>query len=354
MSSKEERARNQLHHRCPLCEARVSPTDAACGGCGASRPERGWVRVTELVVHSGFELEPDEDDIPTVRGIVPVLDGPGAPQPPIHRTVYLEAPSAPAPQADPDGRHTLGLAATFLSTFAVTTVAVLATWIAVSNEPLPLIPVEFQPVRLDPEPRAVAPAAPAPDVGEGGATGEPGTAEGGTEGAVAEGAAEGGADGAVTEGGTEGAVAEGAAEGAAGGPTGGEGAEGGAGPSGDPGGGEAQIAGAAPASDPGESSTIPPAASLLDGQYLGTIDERPVTFWLSFLAGGVVEARIDGDLGVIEARGEYKLEGDTATILLEEEGVPQALVYSGTVAPDGARGQVTSSQGEVGHFSAQR
>ncbi|HHO52862.1 MAG TPA: hypothetical protein ENK18_18795 [Deltaproteobacteria bacterium] len=289
------------------------------------------MRVTELVVHSGFE-DRDEDEIPTIRGIAPVLGGPGAPKPPIHRTVYLEAPGTPAPQADPDGRHTLGLAATFLVTFAATTVAVLATWIAISNEPLPLIPVELQPVRLDPVRAAAQP-------GEGAPVGDPPVGED-PSGASSAGALAGDASGA------EGGVAEaegGAAEGAAGSSTGGAGA---------PGVGEDPGASTG-AAVPGESSTIPPA-SLLDGQYLGTINERPVTFWLSFLAGGVLEARIDGDLGVIEARGEYQLEGDTATILLEEEGVPQALVYSGTVAPDGARGQVTSSLGEVGYFSAQR
>ena len=160
----KSRPRDHLRHRCPSCEARVDAADANCSGCGAPKPAKGWVRVTELVVHAGFDVS--EEDVPTVRGRPPVIMPPSPatrgprsapapiPTPPVHRTVYLEAPSTAAPPGDPDGRHTLGLAATFLVTFTGTTVAVLAAWATLSHRPL------TNPLQRDPPPPIEAAAAP--------------------------------------------------------------------------------------------------------------------------------------------------------------------------------------------------
>ncbi|MBX2798865.1 MAG: hypothetical protein KTR31_14410 [Myxococcales bacterium] len=125
--------RDRLRYRCPVCEAQVGSSDDSCAACGSSRPGHGWVRVTELVVHGGLPDGSEDGDVE--RAAPPILATPNAPRPPVHRTVYLEAPGAPTAPADPDGRHTLGLAATFLTAFALTTVAVLVAWTALSQRP---------------------------------------------------------------------------------------------------------------------------------------------------------------------------------------------------------------------------
>lgn len=141
MATDQERARqrDRLRFRCPSCENQVSGDDATCPACGAERPARGWVRVTELVVHDRFPepSEPSETDLPTISGTPPILSGTPA-RPPVHRTVYLDAPGARA-WFDPEANHTLGLVATFVGAFVLTTFLVLAVFASrTPDEPLPL------------------------------------------------------------------------------------------------------------------------------------------------------------------------------------------------------------------------
>lgn len=136
MTTDEERGRprDRLRFRCGSCQNQVAADIPACPHCGAPRPARGWVRVTELVVHDRFEESPEA--LPTISGTPPILSGTPA-RPPVHRTVYLEAPGASS-WFDPEANHTVGLAMTFLGTFLLTTFLVLAVFYAVrAEEPAP-------------------------------------------------------------------------------------------------------------------------------------------------------------------------------------------------------------------------
>ena len=333
-----------MRFRCPTCDSEVEGIDVVCGTCGTQRPAHGWVRVTELVVHGGFRDEqPSPPEIAMVTPSVrpsprspsqPPSPAPAAPpismpsasatgraRPSVHRTVYLEAPASPQAPVDPDGRHTLGLAATFLTTFMITTAVVLVTWAAnparetrgapvgeaasvVPERPGTALPrphddsvgsvdLDEMQTLLEPEPTptGLAPAVPIaqPDPAP---VPRPRTAPGAQSGTRSEVRAQDSLSGVLAD---------------------------------------------------------------LNGKYSGMINRAPVTFSFSFLAGGVVEATIKGEGSESRTtRGTYRLEGRTAIVRIAEQGESQDLVYTGRVTRFNASGQVTSSSGEVLYFSAQR
>lgn len=114
-----ERAISSAHRglvriRCPRCSAAVAEEAETCPGCRCARPNVGWQRVADLVVHSGGRGTP-----------IPSRSDPQV------RTVYLQAVSSAA--AAPTGR----LAFTFGLSFVLTTLVVLGTWVLlVSGRPV--------------------------------------------------------------------------------------------------------------------------------------------------------------------------------------------------------------------------
>ncbi len=307
------RQRDRVRHRCPSCESQVSAGDEACSSCGTDRPADGWVRVAELVVHGGYRPEAP-----------PVVPPQGA-RPAVHRTVYLEAPGSAQGVGGDDAGHTLGLFATFMTTFVVTTALVLGIYAstdtggasAASDQPAEgSVSVGPLPVATPAPavPAGLSPADLAPDLLE--ESSDPGTSS------------------------------ELPVEAPAPAPTL-------APPPSGPPAGQARPVPTAPRPRPLPARSKGVAA--FEGLYAGTIDGRPVTFRFEFGDDGVVRATVSrrGE-PLTEATGTYRLEGSSARISLDDEGAATVSSYTGTITERNVSGQITRSTGEIHYFTAKR
>jgi hypothetical protein len=114
----------------------------------------------------------------------------------------------------------------------------------------------------------------------------------------------------------------------------------------------------APAPAPAAAPSVPEAARELTGTYSGRGDGRSLAIGLRFLADGIVVATIRRALAdqelTAEARGTYELRGDTARIVLMEQGVAEPVAYTGTVSKSGVEGRMSQSGRNLGKFSVQR
>lgn len=256
-------------------------------------------------------LSPPSDEgerLPTISGTPPILSGTPA-RPPVHRTLYLEAPGASA-WFDPSANHTVGLAMTFLGTFVATTFLVLAVFFAMTGEAEP--PGLEPTAAMQPPAEAAAgsadssiPQSRAPDVVH--TPGAPGSNSGG---AASTGTA-------VPGDGSSGAVVPGGAD--------------------------------AP------PSALERSAAALAGAYTGNIDGSPATFVIEFSPAGEMRAIITArDQLPTEARGSYRITDGEAHIDLEDEGAVTVSAYRGKISGQKLSGQVTLSTGEIRYFTATR
>ena len=342
MATNEEKARqrDRLRHRCPSCENQVSAEDDVCPACGTERPARGWVRVTELVVHAGLD-RPAAPSVPTIQGSPPVLSAP-PPRPPVHRTVYLEAPGQAAPTA-PEGHHTVGLVATFFSSAALTFGLVLAVyWGRRSEEPPPPMPAPSAETQAGVRPAPEPPRDPSPSNNS---PSDSSPSEAFPDDPYATSSANLGAPQATrSASGTELGRTTGLARSPS--PTRA------AAPTPAP---RARVAAPAPRAKP-----LSPRMIRFNGDYVGTIDGAPVTFTLWFLEGGVVEANIDQKGGaLVRALGSYRMLGSSARIELQDAPSDESAsatmsAYTGEINERGLKGHVTLSTGDVSYFMATR
>jgi len=268
---------------CPRCQAQVAPGAGRCGRCA------------ELVVHPGG-----------VRGDdAAMYNDSGPSQSAVVRTVYLQT-AASHEQPASFASHAMGLTATFLMTFSITTIGVLAVWTVVSGArpPVPIqeprievvervvpvpVPVPVptpRPVAARPRPAPVAPPVVAAPV--------------------------------------------------------------------------APVPVPAPIvvsvrRPPPPPPPVPAAAAALSGSYSGRVDGRSATLDLDFRGEGVVAGTLRYSGGsVSRASGEYQLSGDTATVMLMEETPGDPLVYTGEVSATKGTGRITSGGRNIGRFSLTR
>jgi NAD(P)-dependent dehydrogenase (short-subunit alcohol dehydrogenase family) len=90
---------------------------------------------------------------------------------------------------------------------------------------------------------------------------------------------------------------------------------------------------------------------------MGKGDGRGLAIAVRFLPDGLLVATIrrataEQEL-TTEARGTYELRGDTARIVLMEQGVAEPVAYTGTISKSGAEGRMTQSGRNLGKFSVQ-
>jgi hypothetical protein len=268
--------------------------------------------VAELVLHDGGrELL---DDQPTVIDVPP-----NASREAIHRTVYLQAP----PRRD----HSLTarLAIVFLTSFASTTLVVLASWGLLTRDrpPAPMpqevrvveverhVPVPVPvPFRVEVAPTPVPVVTPAPRPSQRPRRPRPAPV----------------AQAPIVE--PEPILVESQP------PT--------------------PVPVVAPPPPP--VAVVPAAAEKLSGTYAGKADGQDVVFQLVFGPEGSVQATIVPQDGSPRrtASGEYKLDGTAATIMLMEKDVADPVVYTGTVDGSSADGRMTSGTRSVGRFSVGR